>query len=140
MRQTHKYDDIIDLPHPVSGKRAGMPLTDRAAQFAPFAALTGYEDVLEETARLTDTPALLTESSRQVINDRLMQLASQKTPWIRVTFFVPDIRKAGGEYVTVTGQVKRVDGDAGHLLLTDGRQIPLSAIYRLEPAGEGHKY
>lgn len=140
MQNTHKYDDIIHLPHPVSGKRAGMPLIDRAAQFAPFSALTGYEDVLEETQRLTDTPAVLTESSRQVINDRLNWLSGQKNPWVCVTFFVPDIRKAGGEYVTVTGQVKRVDGDAGHLLLTDGRQIPLSAIYRLEPVGEDHKY
>ena len=134
LMETHKYDDIIDLPHPVSPTRAGMPMIDRAAQFAPFAALTGYDAVIEETGRLTDSAAELTESSKQVLDARLGELAAQchKKPQIRVTCFVPDSRKSGGSYVVRTGNLKRIDEYEQALIFTDGTRIPLHAIYGLE--------
>ena len=133
LKPPHKYDDIIDMPHPVSAKRAGMPLSDRAAQFSPFSALTGYEDVIEESGRLTECSLELTESVRQAINDKLFYLAQHldQKPEVTVTYFAPDQRKAGGSYVTVTGCVKRVD-DCEHILrLTDGTAIPMDAVYHL---------
>ena len=126
----HKYDDIIDLPHHVSPRRAGMPMADRAAQFAPFAALTGYEEVIEETGRLTDTPIELSEGVISRLNEQLWYLSehSQEKPVVTLTFFLPDEKKAGGSYKTVTGQVKRVEEYAQCLLLTDGTKIPLQNI------------
>ena len=129
----NKYDDIIDLPHPVSARRAGMPLSDRAAQFSPFSALTGYEDVIEESGRLTELSTELTESAWERINKKLYFLweNAAQHPCVTVTYFVPDERKSGGKYVTVTGQVKRVDDCQQLLRLTDGREIPLKDIYEL---------
>ena len=133
LKPTHKYDDIIDLPHHQSPRRAGMPMTDRAAQFAPFAALTGYEDVIEETGRLTQPAAELTDSSVEKLNEKLRVLAenSHHSPTVTVVYFQPDSRKAGGSYVTATGCVKRVDPCSQLLQFTDGRQIPLAAISEL---------
>ena len=130
----HKYDDIIDLPHPVSHRRAGMTDADRAAQFSPFAALTGYEETIEESGRLTDSAVELTESSIQDLNDRLTVAAERcaEKPLLQITYFRPDSRKSGGSYVTVTGYMKKIDQYEGVLLLTDGTQIPLKAIFRLE--------
>lgn len=133
LKPTHKYDDIIGLPHHVSARRAGMPVADRAAQFSPFSALNGYEEVIEESGRLTDFSTELTESAREALNDKLFQLSENaaQRPQVTVTYFVPDERKAGGKYVTVTGTVKRVDSCEQVLCLTDGRSIPMDAIYRL---------
>ncbi len=130
----HKYDDIIDLPHHVSLRRAGMPMADRAAQFAPFAALTGYEAVIEETGRLTDSPAELSDGVISRLNEQLWYLSehSQEKPTVTVSWFVPDEKKAGGSYKTVTGQVKRVEEYEKYLLLTDGTKIPLQNICRIE--------
>ena len=133
LKSTHKYDDIIDMPHHVSSRRAGMPLADRAAQFSPFAALTGYEDVIEETGRLTQPATELTESAIEQLNEKLQILAQNAhlTPPVTVTYFQPDLRKEGGSYVTVSGYVKRVDPYEQVLRLTDGREIPLEAICRI---------
>jgi len=134
LRKTHKYDDIIGLPHPVSSKRASMPLYDRAAQFAPFAALTGYDDAIEESGRLTDFAADLTDGSRQLLNAQLAVLSEHmaQSPKVQITYFVPDPRKAGGSYVTLSGNVKRIDPIEQLLILTDGTKIPLAMLYRLE--------
>lgn len=133
LQPTHKYDDIIGLPHHQSPRRAGMPMTDRAAQFSPFAALTGYEDVIEETGRLTQPAVELTESSIQNIDEKLQILGQSchQFPVVTVVYFQPDLRKSGGSYVTATGCVKRVDPYSQLLQLTDGRQIPLAAILEL---------
>lgn len=130
LKPTHKYDDIIDLPHYQSPRRAGMPMADRAAQFSPFAALTGYEDVIEETGRLTQPVTELTESRKEQLNRKLMLLQenSDVSPMVTVLYFEPDSRKSGGSYVTVTGYVKRIDPYEQVLRLTDGRQIPIEAI------------
>lgn len=130
----HQYDDIIDLPHHVSATRPRMSMIDRAAQFSPFAALTGYDAAIKETGRLTDERIELSEESRIVL-DRKQQLLLDNLadrPEVSVTYFVPDERKSGGAYVTVTGQVKKVDEFERLLILTDGTKIPLDEILDME--------
>ena len=130
LKETHKYDDIIHLPHHTSSHRAGMPMIDRAAQFSPFAALTGYEDVIEETGRLTESSTELTDSSKQALNEKFQILAEncRVRPQVTVTYFEPDRLKTGGSYVTVTARIKRVDEYEQVLRLTDDREIPMEAI------------
>ncbi len=134
LKQTHKYDDIIGLPHHTSAHRAGMPMIDRAAQFSPFAALTGYEDVIDETGRLTESATELTEGSKQALNEKFLILAERcrVTPQVTVTYFEPDRLKSGGSYVTVTGRLKRVDTYDQVLRLTDDREIPMEAIRNIQ--------
>lgn len=129
----HRYDDIIDLPHHVSRKHPRMPLLDRAAQFAPFAALTGHEAAIKETARLTEAEIELDENRKELLDLRLQYLQEHLSehPEVTVTYFKPDEKKAGGAYVTETGMVKKVDGYAGELVFTDGRRIGLGAIIEL---------
>ena len=130
----HQYDDIIDLPHHVSATRPRMSMIDRAAQFSPFAALTGYDAAIKETGRLTDERIELSEESRAVL-DRKQQLLLDNLadhPDVSVTYFLPDKRKAGGAYVTVTGRVKKVDDYQRLLLLSDGTKIPLDEILDME--------
>lgn len=130
----HQYDDIIDLPHHVSATRPQMSMIDRAAQFSPFAALTGYDAAIRETGRLTDRRIELSEDSRAAL-DRKQQLLVEclaDHPEVSVTYFIPDERKSGGAYVTVTGIVKKVDDYQRLLLLTDGTKIPLDDILDLE--------
>ena len=129
----HRYDDIIDLPHHVSRKHPQMPLLDRAAQFAPFAALTGHEAAIKETARLTEEEIELDENSNELLDLRLQQLQEHlsEQPEVTVTYFCPDEKKSGGAYETVTGAVKKVDAYAGELVFTDGRRIGLGTIVEL---------
>ena len=130
----HQYDDIIDLPHHVSSIRPRMSMIDRAAQFSPFAALTGYDAAIKETGRLTDQRIELSEDSRAAL-DRKQQLLVEclaDHPEVSVTYFIPDERKSGGAYVTVTGIAKKVDDYQRLLLLTDGTRIPLDDILDLE--------
>ena len=134
MELCHKYDDIIDLPHHVSERHPRMPMLDRAAQFSPFAALTGYDAAIIETARLTDQKRELTEEQKQEISKGLRELRERikNDPAVTVTFFQPDGRKSGGAYRTVTGEAKKVDAYLGVLLLTDGTVIPFDSILSLE--------
>ncbi len=135
MENSHLYDDIIDLPHHVSERHPQMPMLDRAAQFSPFAALTGYGDAVVETARLTDSRRELTEEQKLEIGRQLELLSRQPEacPAATVTFFEHDARKEGGVYRTVTGPIRRVDAGPGALELADGREIPFDDILRLEP-------
>ncbi len=128
------YEDMLAMAHPVSEKHPPMTMLDRAAQFSPFAALRGYDGVIEEAARLTDQPVELDESSLAQINAVLSILASQidQQPEVAITFFQPDERKAGGSYVTVNGRVKKVDTYAAELVLTDGTAIPFAQIVGIE--------
>ncbi|MER2151714.1 MAG: hypothetical protein ABS900_08875 [Candidatus Limivicinus sp.] len=134
MEICHRYDDIIDLPHHVSEKHPQMPMLDRAAQFSPFAALTGYDAAIVETARLTDQKRELTEEQKQEISEGLHELQKRlkNDPLVTVTFFQPDDRKSGGVYRTVTGNAKKVDEYLGMLLLTDGTAIPFDSILSME--------
>ena len=131
-----KYDDIIHLPHHVSNTRAHMPMLDRAAQFMPFRALTGYEDAVHETARHTDEKIELTEDEKTVLDVKLQRLADDlaNQPLVTLTWFQPDKRKAGGAYVTTTGQVKRIDDFEGALILLSGESIPVEDILDIQPA------
>lgn len=127
----NSYDDIIDLPHHVSETHPHMSLHDRAAQFSPFAALTGHGAAIEETARLTDEFAELDESRKEAINEKLMFISesSENAHEITFVFFVPDGKKFGGEYVSVTGKVKKIDSYKHDVIMTDGRIIPIENIY-----------
>lgn len=129
-----KYDDIIDLPHPVSGKHPQMPLLDRAAQFSPFAALTGHEDAIEETARLTDRRIELDEESKEILNRQLQMILEkiEEHPMLTITYFVPDTRKNGGAYVDVTGSVKKLNLYEHQLIMMDGTKIPLDEIIEIK--------
>ena len=124
------YDNIIDLPHPTSKKHPRMSMEERAAQFAPFAALTGFGGVIRETGRLTDRRVELGESDRAELERTLNFLDSQEEehPAVQVAYFLPDARKEGGAYVTVTGRLKRIDQTKGMLLLQEGTQIPIRDI------------
>ena len=129
-----EYDDILHLPHHTSPRRARMSMLDRAAQFSPFAALTGYEDAIEETGRLTDSRMELGEYARSILDQkqqRLAQIIGQQ-PEITVTYFLPDERKSGGSYEKVTGNLKKLDFYHNFLVLADGTRIPLFDISDIE--------
>lgn len=120
------YEDLINMPRPVSQKHAPMTLWNRAAQFAPFAALTGLDDEMAETARLTDEDRELTEDQIAEL-DRLLRQAIEEDRPVTVTFFVPDDKKMGGSFKTCTGQIKKADPLEG-LLLRNGICIPFWSI------------
>ncbi len=128
-----KYDDLIDLPRPPSG-HAPMSRIARAAQFAPFAALTGYDAVVEETARLTDRRIELTDEHIAAINAKLSYLAEHidTAPPVTVTYFLPDRRKNGGEYVTVSGVIDEIDEVRAAITLACGTCIPMGDLLALE--------
>ena len=125
------YDDIIAFPHPEPRTHPRMSLHDRAAQFSPFAALTGHSAAIAETDRLTDSRITLDESEMARVDaalQRLRELLPQE-PVASITYFVPDERKAGGSYQTVTGAVRRIDTVNGVVLLTDRREVPIADIF-----------
>lgn len=143
-RFTDKYDDIIHLQRPVSRKHPPMPLYDRAAQFAPFAALTGHGEAVKETARITGTRLELDEYEEEILRGRLQYLVGcveawnaagrpvEERPAVAITYFVPDLLKEGGEYVTVSGQVKKIDLYLRQIVLADGAEVPVDEIIRVE--------
>ena len=125
-----KYDAIIDHPHHVSTVHPQMSMISRAVQFSPFAALTGYDDQIAETARLTDRRIELTEAEEAEISNALGRL--EKGDGVELTWFVPDKRKAGGRYVTEKVTVKRLIPAEGKIVLDDGRDVELSMIIEAE--------
>ena len=124
------YADILHLSRPRSQKRASMSLLDRAAQFSSFAALTGFEEVIEETGRLTDTFAEMDESAKAHINAQLQALSARisSRPTVSVTYFQPDGRKEGGSYQTKVGALKAIDEPQQCLRFTDRTEIPFHCI------------
>lgn len=129
-----KYDDIIDLPHYQSDKRPKMSNYDRAAQFSPFAALTGHEDVIKETARITWEYVELSEDEKAVLNEKLLLVIESidKQPEITVTYFKPDEKKSGGEYIEATGIVKKYREYERTIEFTDGKRIEINSIFSIE--------
>jgi hypothetical protein len=125
-----RYDDIINLPHHVSPTRQRMSMHDRAAQFAPFAALVGYDDAVAETARLTESRPELDEQEQSAINERLAYIADHiyEQPEVRIKYFVPDEHKSGGAIIEVSGKFKKISATDGTIVLTDGCKIRLSDI------------
>ena len=129
-----EYKDIINLPHHVSSKRPQMPMLDRAAQFSPFASLTGYDDAIHETGRLTDEKIDLSEEDKKTL-DRKQQILSEKLsdhPALTITYFVPDAKKSGGAYVTKDGNLKKIDEFERWMMLPDGTKIPLDDVSDIE--------
>ncbi len=143
-RFTDKYDDIIHLPHHVSRKHPQMPMADRAAQFSPFAALTGHGEAVKETARLTGARMELDEYEKEQLRGKLQQLAEclevwicagrpvEARPLVAVTYFVPDLRKEGGEYTTTRQPVKKMDLYLRQLVMADGTEIPVDEIIAVD--------
>lgn len=129
-----EYDDIIGLPHHVSSTRPHMPMLDRAAQFQPFRALTGYEDAVQETARYTDEKVELTEDEKALLDMELQRLSDDiaNRPQVTLTYFRSDKRKAGGAYVTATGQLKKIDDFEGALILASGERIMIEDILDIQ--------
>ena len=130
----HRYDDIIQLPHLVSKTHPQMPVSDRAAQFAPFAALTGHDAAIRETARLTEEKAELDENAKMIIDEKLrfVQETLSDQPKVTVTYFKPDEKKAGGKYITVSGSVRKIDMYKGLIIMMDDISIPFVDIYDIE--------
>ena len=125
-----KYDDIINLPHHVSSKRPRMSMIDRAAQFSPFAALTGHGEAISETARLTEDKANLDECEISVLNEKINILLNLQElhPEAVIVYFKPDCRKSGGGYVTAEGRIQRVATETGEIFMEDGRVIPVNDV------------
>ena len=129
-----KYDEIMGLPHHVSKTRPQMPMSDRAAQFAPFAALTGYDAAIKETGRLTDERIELDEGALTALNMRyqLLMDALDEEPEVEITYFQPDERKAGGKYVSAVGAVKKIDDFERRITMQDGAKIPMDDVLSIE--------
>lgn len=128
------YEDIINLPHHVSQRWPQMPLEDRAAQFSPFAALTGHAAAIQETARLTDERIELDEDAKYILDEklRIIQEHFDDRPKVSITYFRPDEKKAGGSYITATGWVKKIDEFERTVFLKPDALIPIDDIYKIE--------
>lgn len=133
-KNTHQYDDIINLPHHRSKTRPHMSLEDRAAQFSPFAALTGHDAAIEETARLTDRKIELDEDAKARLNEKLQYIVENLGTDMEVviTYFVPDERKAGGEYVAKKGTVKKIDLYRNVVIMEDKEEIDIENIVEID--------
>ena len=129
-----KYADIFDMPHHVSTKHPQIPVKDRAAQFAPFAALTGHDEAIKETARLTDERIELDEGTLAILNDKIQIILDNLDiePEITVTYFKPDDKKSGGAYIDHTGVVKRIDEFEKTVIFTDKIIIPIEDILDIQ--------
>lgn len=133
MKNNGKYDDIINMPRHISKKHPQMSLEARSAQFAPFAALTGYDEQIEETSRVTCQKKELNEELKEILNKKL-QIIQEKIntkPEITVTYFIEDLKKNGGEYVTITGKARKIDKNKQLIVLEDKKTIPISDIVEI---------
>ncbi len=131
---TNEYDDIINLPHHVSKVHPQMTMYQRAAQFAPFAALTGHDAAIRETARLTDSQIELGDENNEILNRKLAILRDhlKDTPDVTITFFRPDEKKPGGSYETYTGNLRVIDDYEQNLIMSDGNKIPLPSVLDID--------
>lgn len=129
-----KYNNILYLPHPVSKNHPQMPIADRAAQFSPFAALTGYEAAIEESRRLTDSKKEMEEERKDSLNRKLQVLLEHinEKPSITAMYFQPDIKKAGGKYLTITGKIKKIEAWEQCIVMEDGSKIPMEYLYEID--------
>ena len=132
----HRYDDILHLPHPTSQKHPRMSISDRAAQFSPFAALTGHEAAVKETARLTDRRIELDESEKAILDAKLQVIAEQikLQPVVTITYFVPDEKKAGGAYLTKTGAIRRINEHERTVEFTDRSKVAIEDVIEISSA------
>ena len=131
-KDIHQYNDIINLPHHQSATRPHMSNYDRAAQFSPFAALTGHDEAIKETARITDRKIELDEYTKEDLNSKLQIIGDNLGTEVAITYFQPDEKKSGGAYLTITGCVKRIDEYEHLVIMTDGKKINIDDIYNLQ--------
>lgn len=131
---TKTYEDIIYLPHHVSTKHPHMSAIDRAAQFSPFAALTGYGEAIKETARLTGERVELDEYTKDALSDRLQIIADRINEHLEIviTYFRPDAKKNGGTYITTISTVKKIDEYERVIVMTDGTEVPIDEIISID--------
>ena len=127
----HSYDDIINLPHPTSRNHPRMSLHDRAAQFAPFAALTGHKQLIQETQRLTEDKKELDENKKSILNQKLLYFIETKEK-IKITYFKKDQKKSGGDYLTTIQRIKKIDSIYKTITLQNGQIIKMEDIYEIE--------
>ena len=129
----NNYEDLIGLAHHVSPTRNRMSMLDRAAQFSPFAALTGHDAAILETARLTESKIELDENEKTILNEKLQIIAEKisELPEVTITYFQPDQKKSGGEYAEVTGKVKKIDEYERCVRMVDGAEISIDLIYKI---------
>ena len=134
MPQKFPYEDIVNLPRPISKKHPEPTMLERAARFAPFAAITDYEEMVLEEARITEERITLDENALNLLNEKLyiLQKFPDQMPTLKVTYFEPDKKKSGGAYVTYKGTVKRVESYQKLLVMNDGKKIPFEDICTLE--------
>ena len=134
MRMNNRYDEIMGLPHHVSKTRPQMPMSDRAAQFAPFAALTGYDAAIKETGRLTVERIELDVEALSALDMKyqLLMEALDEAPEVTITYFQPDERKAGGKYVSAVGTVKKIDDFERRITMRDGTRIPMDDVLSID--------
>ena len=133
MRSEDSYDDIINLPHHISLKRPQMPMHDRAAQFSPFAALTGYDEAIKEEGRLTSGRIELGEYETELLDRSLRDILEHinERPYISVIYFEPDERKSGGAYMEKSGRLKRIDEYERKLYFTDGTGVDMDSVIEI---------
>lgn len=133
MKGNEKYDDIINMPRHISKKHPQMSLEARSAQFAPFAALTGFDEQIQETSRITNERKELNEEIKEILNVKLKKIQEKikAKPGITVTYFIQDLRKNGGKYVTVTGKVRRIDENKQLIILEDKTEIPVEDVVEI---------
>jgi len=131
---TDNYNDIINLPHHVSTRHPQMSMMNRAAQFAPFAALTGHSAAIEETARLTESQQELADEDSEILNQKMAYLreAINEHPTISITYFEPDKRKSGGRYMSIEGQLQNIDDYNQTIVLKNGETIPLKSVLDIQ--------
>lgn len=134
MNDEYNYNDIINLPHPVSQKHPQMSLYDRAAQFSPFAALTGHEEAIRETARQTEAWVDLDEDRKEELNEKMQEIVEHlnEAPEVTLTYFKEDEKKEGGSYVMVTGRIKKWREYEQQLVLEDGTVVALEKVFGIE--------
>ena len=133
-KDIHNYDDIINMPRHISSKHPQMKIIDRAAQFAPFAALTGHKESINEASRITDSKKELDENQKEILNNKLnyILLNLDKLFEIKITYFQADLKKSGGKYVTVLASIKKIDEYNKVLVLNNGKKIKIDDLYWLE--------
>ena len=134
MAEKFPYEDIVNLPPHISKKHPQPTMMDRAARFAPFAAITGYEEMVLEEARITEERIDLDEGTLSILNEKLNMIQEfiDEEPEVTITYFEPDKKKSGGAYIDITGTVKRIDEYEHLVIMTDGKKIRIEDIYGLE--------
>lgn len=133
IKRTTKYNDIIDLPYVKSSKRPHMSIEDRAAQFAPFAALTGHKEAVDETARITEKRRILDEHIKVILDRKLSEIIADihEKPLVDITYFVEDDFKEGGQYVTIKGRIKKIDEIERTIIFEDDTQVLIENVWEI---------